>query len=209
MSDIPKLKFDSMGLIPAIVREHYSGEVLMLAYMNEESFNLSISVGYTCFYSRSRSSLWRKGETSGNRQEIVRILCDCDADTLLVDVIQTGVACHTGAFSCFNSELYCTKSDGVFSTTDLHKLLQNRKLNPVEGSYTTYLFEKGVDKILKKIGEEMTEVVIAAKDNNRAETIYELADLYYHSAVLMAEMGITPAEITIELARRHGKKEQS
>ncbi|GHV34299.1 histidine biosynthesis bifunctional protein HisIE [Clostridia bacterium] len=195
MIDIASLKFDNNGLIPAIVQDADSGRVLTLAYMNRESLSISLAEKRTCFWSRSRQVLWRKGETSGNVQRIVSIEADCDADALLVRVKPEGPACHTGAVSCFGGE-------APFSLDALYQLIEGRRAEPVEGSYTNYLFDKGLDKILKKVGEECTEVVIAAKNDN-AELLYELADLAYHSLVLMAQQGITPAAVREELAKRH------
>ena len=222
MIDITELKYDENGLIPAIVFDAESGSVLMLAYMNAESLKISIDEGRTCFWSRSRKELWRKGETSGNVQLIVNIAADCDKDTLLITVKKSGAACHTGADSCFFEEIYNGSSkketqSGVssilpqktkgqspcFSLDTLHGIIEDRKINRVPGSYTTYLFEKGIDKILKKFGEESTEVIIAAKDANKKETVYELADLVYHAMVLMTEMNITLEDIRKELASRH------
>ncbi len=197
-----ELKYDTNGLIPAIVQDHYTKKVLMLAYMNEESLKISLEEGMTCFYSRSRQELWRKGETSGNRQHIMSIRTDCDCDTLLVDVIKDGPACHTGSESCFFNVIE-EKDDEAFSYEGLYKMLMGRKLEKKEGSYTTYLFEKGTDKILKKVGEECTEVIIAAKAQDKEETVYEIADLLYHITVLMIDAGITLDEVTAELAKRH------
>ncbi|MBQ8783175.1 MAG: bifunctional phosphoribosyl-AMP cyclohydrolase/phosphoribosyl-ATP diphosphatase HisIE [Clostridia bacterium] len=197
-----ELKYDANGLIPAIVQDHYTKKVLMLAYMNEESLKISLAEGMTCFYSRSRQELWRKGETSGNRQHIVSVRTDCDCDTLLVDVIKDGPACHTGSESCFFNVID-EKEDEAFSYEGLYKMLLGRKLEKKEGSYTTYLFEKGTDKILKKVGEECTEVIIAAKAQDKEETIYEIADLLYHITVLMIDAGISLDEVTAELAKRH------
>ncbi len=197
-----ELKYNSDGLIPAIVQDHYTKKVLMLAYMNEESLKISIEEGRTCFFSRSRQQLWRKGETSGNTQEIVSIRTDCDKDTLLIDVIKNGPACHTGEESCF-FETVTDNGDESFSYENLYKMLLGRKIEKKEGSYTTYLFEKGIDKILKKVGEECTEVIVAAKGNDKAETIFEIADLLYHVTVLMIEMGISIDDVTSELAKRH------
>ena len=197
-----QLKYDANGLIPAIVQDHYTKKVLMLAYMNEESLKISLEEGMTCFYSRSRQELCRKGETSGNRQHIMSIRTDCDCDTLLVDVIKDGPACHTGSESCFFNVID-EKDDEAFSYEGLYKMLLGRKLEKKEGSYTTYLFEKGTDKILKKVGEECTEVIIAAKAHDKEETIYEIADLLYHVTVLMIDAGITLDEVTAELAKRH------
>ena len=202
MFDTDKLKYDSRGLIPAIVTDAESGKVLMLAYMNRESLEISLREGYTCFWSRSRGELWRKGETSGNRQRIVSVTADCDADALLVSVVKSGPACHTGAESCFFNGI-CDSGERPFSVDGLYELLLCRKSERPEGSYTTYLFEKGRDKILKKVGEECTEVIIAGKADDRAEAVYELADLAYHALVLMADMGITPGDVRAELAKRH------
>ena len=195
------LKYNADGLIPAIVQDHYTKKVLMLAYMNKESLKISMEEGRTCFFSRSRQQLWRKGETSGNVQEIVSIKTDCDRDTLLVDVIKQGPACHTGAESCFFNDI--KTGEEQFSYEGLYQMLVDRKINKKEGSYTTYLFEKGIDKILKKVGEECTEVVIAGKGADKKETIFEIADLTYHVMVLMVEMGISLNEIKDELAKRH------
>jgi len=197
------LKFDEKGLIAAIIQDYYTKEVLTLAYMNEESLAISLAEGYTCFYSRSRQKLWRKGEESGNTQKIVSITADCDGDALVVEVIKNGPACHTGAESCFFEAVYADEQVQAFSYAGLYRLLQGRKQDLPEGSYTTYLFEKGMDKILKKIGEECTEVIIAAKDNDKEATVYEIADLCYHIMVLMVQNGISLQEITAELSSRH------
>lgn len=197
-----ELKYNSDGLIPAIVQDHYTKKVLMLAYMNSESLDISIKEGMTCFYSRSRQTLWRKGETSGHRQHIVSIRTDCDCDTLLIDVIKDGPACHTGAESCFFNVIK-DSDDEAFSYENLYKMLLGRKINKKEGSYTTYLFEKGTDKILKKVGEECTEVIIAAKGGDKKETVFEIADLLYHITVLMIDAGISIDDVTAELAKRH------
>ena len=197
------LKFDEKGLIPAIVQDHYTKQVLTLAYMNAESLAISIDEGYTCFWSRSRSELWRKGETSGNRQRIVSITADCDGDALVVEVVKAGPACHTGAESCFFNEIYLSDELKAFSYEALYELIRGRKTEPREGSYTTYLFEKGMDKILKKVGEECTEVIIGAAKGDREETVYELADLVYHAMVLMVQMGISVEDVTRELEKRH------
>ncbi len=197
-----KLKYNSDGLIPAIVQDHYSKKVLMLAYMNEESLDITIKEGKTCFYSRSRKCLWRKGETSGNTQQVVSIRTDCDKDTLLIDVIKAGPACHTGSETCFFEEIVAPEKE-EFSYENLYQMLVGRKVEKKEGSYTTYLFEKGIDKILKKVGEECTEVIIGAKGGDKAETVYEIADLIYHITVMMIEMGISLDEVTAELAKRH------
>ncbi|MGI6404062.1 MAG: bifunctional phosphoribosyl-AMP cyclohydrolase/phosphoribosyl-ATP diphosphatase HisIE [Oscillospiraceae bacterium] len=202
MLEKDRLKFDEDGLIPAIVQDEESGRVLTLAYMNRESLEISLQEGTTCFFSRSRQKLWRKGEISGNVQTITSITADCDGDALLVRVRPAGPACHTGQTSCFFQELYRTGAPAPFGLKDLYALLKDRKDHPKEGSYTSYLFEKGKDKILKKVGEESTEVVIAAK-NSRAELCYELADLTYHMMVLMVQQGISPQELLEELASRH------
>ncbi|WP_337549542.1 bifunctional phosphoribosyl-AMP cyclohydrolase/phosphoribosyl-ATP diphosphatase HisIE, partial [Dysosmobacter welbionis] len=174
------LKFDANGLIPAIVQDHYTKEVLTLAYMNAESLAITIDEGRTCFFSRSRQQLWRKGETSGNVQHVVSITADCDKDALVVEVVKDGPACHTGAESCFFRPVYLSEELKAFSYEGLYRLIQGRKTDPKEGSYTTYLFEKGLDKILKKVGEECTEVIIGGRKEDREETIYEIADLTYH-----------------------------
>ncbi|MBR6784957.1 MAG: bifunctional phosphoribosyl-AMP cyclohydrolase/phosphoribosyl-ATP diphosphatase HisIE [Clostridia bacterium] len=196
------LKFDANGLIPAIIQDHYTKKVLMLAYMNAESLDITIKEGKTCFYSRSRQELWRKGATSGNYQNVVSIRTDCDKDTLLIDVIKDGPACHTGNETCFFNDIV-ESNDEAFSYEGLYDMLVGRKINKKEGSYTTYLFEKGIDKILKKVGEECTEVIIGAKGGDKAETVYEIADLIYHITVMMIEMGISLDEVTAELAKRH------
>ncbi|MBO4299797.1 MAG: bifunctional phosphoribosyl-AMP cyclohydrolase/phosphoribosyl-ATP diphosphatase HisIE [Clostridia bacterium] len=200
---IDDLKFDAAGLIPAVVQDYFSKQVLTVAYMNRESLEISMKEGRTCFYSRSRQTLWRKGETSGNTQEIVTIRADCDGDALVVEVIKAGPACHTGAESCFFNELYQSGAHQSFSLEALYSLLQGRKTSPKEGSYTTYLFQKGIDKILKKVGEECTEVIVAGKGGDKEETVFEIADLTYHVMVLMVEMGITPADVFAQLASRH------
>ena len=197
-----ELKYNSDGLIPAIVQDHYSKKVLMLAYMNAESLDITIKEGKTCFFSRSRQKLWRKGETSGNTQQVVSIRTDCDKDTLLIDVIKNGPACHTGSESCFFEDVVAPETE-EFSYEGLYEMLVGRKVNKKEGSYTTYLFEKGIDKILKKVGEECTEVIIGAKGGDKAETVYEISDLLYHITVMMIEMGISIDEVTAELAKRH------
>ena len=201
--DINKLKFDDKGLIPAIVVDSITKKVLTLAYMNRESLEISIEKGLTCFYSRSRQELWLKGETSGNYQHIVSITADCDMDALTVVVEKDGPACHKGTDSCFTAPVYQSQELSEFSLQGLYDLLKGRKETLPEGSYTTYLFQKGIDKILKKVGEECTEVIIAAKADDKAETIYEIADLAYHVMVLMNEMGITMEEVHRELASRH------
>ncbi|MEA4927282.1 MAG: bifunctional phosphoribosyl-AMP cyclohydrolase/phosphoribosyl-ATP diphosphatase HisIE [Candidatus Limiplasma sp.] len=200
---LPRLHFDAQGLIPAIVQDYATQQVLTLAYMNAESLRISLAEGNTCFYSRSRRCLWRKGETSGNTQRIVALRADCDGDALVVEVRKAGPACHTGAESCFFDELYTDEERKPFSLAQLKALLHDRRINPAEGSYTTYLFAKGRDKILKKVGEECTEVIVAGAKNDRAETVYELADLAYHALVLMEEMDIPLDAVVDELARRH------
>ena len=201
--DISKLKFDEKGLIPAIVTDNITKEVLTLAYMNRESLEKSIEKGLTCFWSRSRNTLWTKGETSGNYQHIVSITADCDYDALNVIVEKDGPACHTGTESCFTNPVCREDTMAEFSLSKLMNLLLDRKKEMKEGSYTTYLFEKGLDKILKKVGEESTEVIIAAKAEDKKETVYEIADLCYHVLVLMAYTGISLREIQYELASRN------
>ena len=201
--DIDKLKFDEKGLIPAIVVDSITKKVLTLAYMNKESLKISIEKGLTCFYSRSRNELWLKGETSGNYQHVVSITADCDNDALVVSVEPDGPACHTGTESCFTKPVFENSELKDFSLESLIKLIEGRKTEKKEGSYTTYLFEKGIDKILKKVGEECTEVIIAAKADDEAETVYEISDLVYHVLVLMVEMGISIDDIKKELASRH------
>lgn len=198
-----ELKFDENGLIPAIVVDEKTGKVLTLAYMNKESLEISIQEKRTCFWSRSRQTLWRKGETSGNAQHIVSIVADCDKDALVVYVHKDGPACHLGTDSCFETELWADEQRHAFSLNGLMDMLIGRKTEKKEGSYTTYLFEKGIDKILKKVGEESTEVIIAAKGNDKRETVYEIADLAYHVMVLMIEMGISLEDVRAELASRH------
>ena len=200
--DINKLKFDANGLIPAIVVDAKTKKVLTLAYMNKESLQISMEKGLTCFWSRSRRELWLKGETSGNYQHIVSITADCDYDALVVTVNKEGPACHTGSDSCFTNEVF-QSGEEPFSLEGLYQLLQGRKDTLPEGSYTTYLFQKGLDKILKKVGEESTEVIIAGAKNDKEETIYEIADLAYHVMVLMVQMGISVEDIRKELASRH------
>ena len=200
---IKSLKFDEKGLIPAIIVDSESKKVLTLAYMNQESLGISLDKGLTCFWSRSRQELWLKGETSGNYQHIVSITADCDNDALVVVVEKDGPACHTGTDSCFTKPVYRSEELQEFSLQGLYDLLVGRKEEKPEGSYTTYLFEKGIDKILKKVGEECTEVIIAGKANDKKETVYELADLAYHAMVLMVEMGISVEDVHRELASRH------
>ncbi len=200
--NLDELKFDEKGLIPAIVVDDETGKVLTLAYMNRESLAVSMEKGLTCFWSRSRKELWLKGETSGNYQHIVSITADCDMDALEVRVRKDGPACHTGEDSCFHNPILGEKTD-KFQLEGLYQLLLSRKRELPEGSYTTYLFQKGLDKILKKVGEESTEVIIAGKAEDKAETIYEIADLAYHVLVLMVQMGISVEDIRAELASRH------
>ena len=199
---LSQVKFDEKGLIPAIVQDLYTNEVLTLAYMNEESLRITLEEERTCFWSRSRQKLWRKGEESGNVQHVVSVTADCDFDALVVRVIKEGPACHTGAESCFFNGLAASGETSDFTMQGLYELIEGRKTNPQEGSYTTYLFEKGIDKILKKIGEESTEVIIGAK-NSKEEAVYEIADLAYHVMVMMAEMEIPLTDVTKELAKRH------
>ena len=201
--NIEDLKFDEKGLIPAVVQDYFSKQVLTVAYMNRESLEISMREGRTCFFSRSRQQLWRKGETSGNTQEIVTIKADCDLDALVVEVIKKGPACHTGSESCFFNPVYQSETQQDFSMEALYELLKGRKTHPKEGSYTTYLYQKGIDKILKKVGEECTEVIVAGKGGDKAETIFEISDLAYHVMVLMVEMGIEPKDIFAQLASRH------
>lgn len=203
MIEINELKFDEKGLIPAIVVDAVSKKVLTLAYMNEESLRISMEKGLTCFWSRSRQELWLKGETSGNYQHIVSITADCDKDALVIEVEKDGPACHKGTDSCFEYPVWESDELKDFSYEGLMKLIEGRKSEKKEGSYTTYLFEKGLDKILKKVGEESTEVIIAAKDGDKKETVYEIADLAYHVMVLMVEAGISLEDIHRELASRH------
>lgn len=200
--NIDKLKFDDKGLIPAIIIDYYTKEVLTLAYMNKESLEISLKEGKTCFYSRSRKELWRKGETSKNYQHIQSIKSDCDNDALIIEVIKDGPACHTGAESCFMNKVYQKENYKDFSIYKLYELIRGRKINMTEGSYTTYLFNSGIDKILKKIGEESSEVIIGAKNGSKEEIIYELSDLFYHSLVLMVEKNITLNDIKDELSKR-------
>ena len=201
MISINELKYNEKGLIPAIVTDSRTGKVLMLAYMNRESLEITLKEERTCFFSRSRNELWRKGETSGNVQNVVSISTDCDMDTLLINVIPAGPACHTGNESCFFNTI--VENAAPFTIEGLMDLIKGRKTDRKEGSYTTYLFDKGRDKILKKVGEESTEVIIAGKADDKAETIYELADLMYHALVLMADLEISVDDVMKELASRH------
>ena len=201
--ELSNLKFDANGLIPAVVQDFYSKKVLTVAYMNRESLEITIKEGRTCFWSRSRQELWRKGETSGNVQHVVSITADCDFDALVVEVIKDGPACHLGTDSCFTNLLFQDEQVQQFTLEALYGLLEERNRLRPEGSYTTYLFEKGREKILKKVGEECTEVIIGAMKQDKAETIFEISDLCYHVLVLMVEAGITIADIKKELASRH------
>ena len=203
MIDMKELKWNEQGLIPAIVQDVRTRRVLMLAWMNEESLRVSMEKELCCFWSRSRQELWLKGETSGNYQHIVSITADCDRDALVVLVNKDGPACHMGTDSCFTHTIFESENNHAFTLDGLMKLIEGRKTEKKEGSYTTYLFEKGIDKILKKVGEESTEVIIAGKSGDRAETIYEIADLTYHVMVLMIQMGISLEDIHNELASRH------
>ena len=204
MFDIKNLKYNADGLIPAIITDAADGAVLMLGYMNSESLGITLEQKKVCFFSRSRQKLWLKGETSGNFLNVVSIKTDCDADTLLITAKPDGPTCHTGARSCFFEDIYEDEdAEQAFCLDDLMKLIEGRKTDPKEGSYTTYLFEKGIDKILKKVGEECTEVIIAGKGGDRAEAIFEIADLTYHIMVMMTEMGISLDEVRAELASRH------
>lgn len=203
MISVDNLKFGPDGLIPAVVVDHYTKEVLTLAYMNRESLDVTMKKGLTCFYSRSRQKLWLKGESSGNFQHVVDITADCDCDALVVEVVKDGPSCHTGEESCFHNPLWQSDTLKQFSYEGLYELIKGRKTSPKEGSYTTYLFEKGIDKILKKVGEESTEVIVAGKGGSREETVFEIADLIYHLTVLMVEMGISVRDVTAELEKRH------
>ena len=203
MVEISELKFDSNGLIPAVVVDSITKKVLTVAYMNEESLKITMEKGLTCFFSRSRQQLWLKGETSGNYQHVVSITADCDKDALVVVVEKDGPACHTGSDSCFFNPVYQSEERSEFSLQGLYGLLEDRNQTRPEGSYTTYLFDKGIDKILKKVGEECTEVIIAGKADDKKETVYELADLAYHCMVLMVQMGISVEDVHKELASRH------
>ncbi|WAA10974.1 bifunctional phosphoribosyl-AMP cyclohydrolase/phosphoribosyl-ATP diphosphatase HisIE [Fervidibacillus albus] len=207
--NIDALTFQERGLIPAIIQDVYSGKVLMLGYMNEQSLAKTIETKTTWFYSRSRKTLWNKGETSGNVQYVKQIQYDCDGDALLIQVEQVGVACHLGERSCFFRDLYMDETDGNRFTIieDVYQLIKNRKEQPKESSYTNYLFREGLDKILKKVGEEASEVIIGAKNENKEELIYELSDLIYHALVLMVQQGVTIEDIKKELSKRYGKKE--
>ena len=203
LNNMMDLKFDDNGLIPVVVQDYYTKQVLTVAYMNRESLAITMREGRTCFFSRSRQELWRKGETSGNTQEVVTITADCDKDALVIQVIKNGPACHTGANSCFFEPVYQSQTVPAFSVDALYDMIRNRKENPKPGSYTNYLFDKGIEKILKKVGEESTEVVIAAARDKREEVVYEVSDLAYHLLVMMVETGVKPEDIVKELAGRH------
>ncbi len=202
--NIDNLKFNDKGLIPCIAQDARTRKVLMLAYMNKESLALTEETVYMHYYSRSREQLWKKGETSGHVQQVVSLAYDCDGDTILAQVIQTGAACHTGEYSCFFNELLGEQpeSEGAEIIDELYDVVDDRKRNPKEGSYTNYLYDKGLDKILKKVGEEATEVVIAAKNEDKDEVVYEMGDLLYHLIVLMREKEISPSELFAELRGR-------
>lgn len=201
--DISNVKFDEKGLVPCVVQDYYTKQVLMLAYMNRESLIKTMETGLATFYSRSRQELWTKGATSGNLQHIVELRLDCDGDAIVAEVKKDGPACHTGNESCFYRDLFVGNDMKPFSIEGLYELIKGRKTNPKDGSYTTYLFNRGIDKILKKVGEECTEVIIEGKAGNRQAAIYELADLYYHALVMMVEMDILPKDVFEELANRH------
>ena len=203
MVTIDELKFDEKGLIPAVVVDYATRRVLMLAYMNRESLAISLEKGLTCFWSRSRNELWLKGATSGNYQHIISVTADCDRDSLVIEVKADGPACHLGTDSCFEYPVYKSDTQEGFTTDALMEMILDRKINKKEGSYTSYLFDKGLDKILKKVGEDSTEVIIAGKARDKAETVYEIADLVYHVMVLMAESGISLDDVRAELGRRH------
>ena len=198
-----KIKFDKAGLVPAVIQDFFTGEVLMLGYMNDESLAITLEEKRTCFYSRSRQELWRKGETSGNVQHVMSVKADCDADSLVIKVVKDGPACHTGAESCFFQTIYKDEDKQKFTIEILYQLILERKKNIQEGSYTSYLFSKGIEKISKKVGEESTEVVIAAIKQDKREMVFEISDLCYHILVLMAECGISTEEILAELESRH------
>lgn len=209
--NMDQIKFDEKGLIPAIIQDCYSGKVLMLAYMNKQSLEKTLETGMTWFYSRSRNELWNKGATSGHFQYVKRMIYDCDGDAILIEVEQVGAACHTGEMSCFHHEIFSEDTFSAYNreiVNELYEFLKGRKENPVEGSYTNYLFDKGLDKILKKIGEESTEVIIASKNPERAELIAELSDLIYHSLVLMIEKDVEIDDLKKELVKRMEKKQQ-
>ena len=203
-----EIKFDEKGLVPAIAQSADTGVVLMQAFMNRESFQMTIETGYAHYYSRSRQKLWKKGEQSGNTQKVAEIALDCDRDSVLLKVHQIGPACHTGEYSCFHNEILKEAAQDTESSAimeELFAIVSDRKLNPKEGSYTNYLFEKGIDKILKKVGEETAEVIIASKNPGTDELRYEAADLLYHLTVLFCEKGLQPGEVFRELKDRHKK----
>ncbi|MDT3699073.1 MAG: bifunctional phosphoribosyl-AMP cyclohydrolase/phosphoribosyl-ATP diphosphatase HisIE [Thermincola sp.] len=202
--DIDKLKFNTHGLIPAVIQDIESDQVLMMAFMNKESLTKTLESRQTWFWSRSRQELWHKGATSGHYQDVKEIFYDCDADCLLIKVVQTGAACHTGERTCFHNNLvsFAQPTAGPDIINQVYDVVTGRKKEMPEGSYTTYLFTKGLDKILKKVGEEAAEVIIGAKNRNRDEVVYETADLLYHLMVLLAEQEITPQEVYQELAKR-------
>ncbi len=206
--DIEQLRFDEQGLIPAIVQNYKSGKVLMLGYMNKEAYEKTLQTKKVVFYSRSRSCLWMKGETSGNFLHVIELLSDCDNDAILVKADPVGPTCHTGSESCFFNQAYRDEGRSLDHTIlfDLFSLIEDRKANPVEGSYTNYLFDKGIDKILKKVGEENAETIIAAKNNSKEEIIYETSDLFYHLLVMLSERGVRPEDILKTLCARHGGK---
>lgn len=196
-----ELKFDEKGLVCAIAQDYESGEVLMQAYMNKEAYLLTLETGYAHYFSRSRQKLWKKGETSGHFQKVKSIYVDCDGDCVLMKVEQTGAACHTGNYSCFFNEIK-NGGIGVEMLGALQRIIKDRKDNPEEGSYTSYLFEKGVDKIAKKTGEEAVELVIAAKGGDKNEIIGECADLLYHTLVLLENVGVKLSDVCNELKER-------
>jgi phosphoribosyl-ATP pyrophosphohydrolase/phosphoribosyl-AMP cyclohydrolase len=205
------LRYDDRGLIPAIIQDSLTGEVLMLAYMNRESLIKTLSTGHTHFWSRSRNEMWHKGETSGNYQHVERIAIDCDGDALLVHVRQDGVACHTGKMTCFHTEAHAApgaRTSLAESIGILARTIKSRKAAMPEGSYTTYLFQHGIDKILKKVGEEAGEVIIAAKNHNASEIAWETSDLLYHLLVMLEEEGISLSAISAELIKRRSKPQE-
>lgn len=199
---LEEIKFDDRGLVPAVVQDIESNKVLMLAYMNKESIQKTFEEGIVHYYSRSREKLWKKGETSGNIQKLKGFYYDCDCDSLLILVEQVGVACHTGNYSCFFNEVLKTENEKTNILEGLYSLLENRKENPKEGSYTNYLFKEGLDKILKKVGEETSEVIIGAKNKSKEELVYEISDLVYHLLVLMVNENVSIDDIKNELIGR-------
>lgn len=200
---LDEIKFDDKGLVVAVAQDYITNEVLMVAYMNKEALEITLQENKACYFSRSRQSLWRKGETSGHTQNLKGLYYDCDADAILMKVEQIGCACHTGAYSCFFNKVYEENITDQSILNKVYNQIINRKENPVEGSYTNYLFDKGLDKILKKVGEETSEVIIGAKNKNKDELVYELSDLIYHSLVLMVSEGVTIDDIKKELTKRH------